>query len=90
MKDHYTKYDTGKTKRKNTTKIAQKIMRFFFRIFGLSVLIYIFFIILLMIGFLFFFGSYADGTYEKCMEKCVLPDKSNEAECSLSTCDFPI
>lgn len=36
------------------------------------------------------FSSYNDGTYDKCMKECVLPDESNYNECSLSTCDFPI
>ena len=47
------------------------------------------FFILMLIAF-FFTGSYADGTYDKCMERCVLPDKSNYDECTFSTCDFPI
>lgn len=42
-------------------------------------------------GVLFsFVGSYADGSYDRCMKECVLPDKSNYSECSLSVCDFPI
>ena len=35
-------------------------------------------------------GSYADGSYDECMETCVAKDLSNYSECSLSTCDFPI
>ena len=35
-------------------------------------------------------SSFTDETYDNCMKKCVLPDKSNYNECSLSTCDFPI
>lgn len=27
---------------------------------------------------------------DKCMERCVLPDKSNYTECANSICDFPI
>ena len=40
-----------------------------------------------MIGF---FGSYADGSYERCMESCVTEDLSNFDECTFSICDFPI
>ena len=36
------------------------------------------------------FSSYNNGSYDKCMKECVLPDESNYNECSLSTCDFPI
>ena len=37
-----------------------------------------------------FYGSYADGSYDECMEMCVAEDLSNYNECSSSTCDFPI
>jgi hypothetical protein len=44
------------------------------------------FIVLILTGYIF--G--ADPIYDKCMERCVLPDKSNYTECANSTCDFPI
>ena len=37
-----------------------------------------------------FWGSYSDGTYDECMQKCVLADGSNYEQCSLDTCDFPL
>ena len=36
------------------------------------------------------FGSYGDGSYDRCMEMCVAEDLSNYSECTFSTCDFPI
>ena len=36
------------------------------------------------------FNSYNDGSYDRCMKECVLPDKSNYDECTYSICDFPI
>lgn len=35
-------------------------------------------------------GSYGNGSYDECMEKCVNEDQSNFNECTFSTCDFPI
>ena len=43
------------------------------------------FIVLILTGYIFF-----DRTYDRCMERCVLPDNSNYTECANSTCDFPI
>ena len=40
--------------------------------------------------FFCFFGSYANGSYDECMEMCVAEDLSNYNECSFGTCDFPI
>ena len=37
-----------------------------------------------------FVDSYADGSYDECMERCVAEDLSNYADCGLNTCDFPI
>lgn len=60
----------------------------------ISVIFFILIPVFLMIAFggiLFsFVGSYADGSYDRCMAECVLPDESNYSECSLSVCDFPI
>ena len=47
--------------------------------------------LLFFITFFFgFFGSYGDGSYDRCMEQCVAEDLSNYNECTFSTCDFPI
>ena len=59
----------------------------FFRI-----LIAVFFIIPLtiMTFVMGFFSSYANGSYDRCMEECVNEDKSNYDECAFSICDFCI
>ena len=70
-------------------KTAKKIVEILYKIaICLVIGIVAFFIMGLIASF--FIGSYADGTYDKCMKECVLPDKSNYNECSLSTCDFPL
>ncbi|MBE6450937.1 MAG: hypothetical protein E7016_03110 [Alphaproteobacteria bacterium] len=46
--------------------------------------------ILLSLMLFCFVGSYADGSYDECMEWCVTKDLSNYNDCALSTCDFPI
>ncbi len=35
-------------------------------------------------------NSYANGSYDECMERCVNEDQSNFNECTFNTCDFPI
>ena len=37
-----------------------------------------------------FLNSYYDGSYDECMESCVVEDLSNYDECLLNTCDFPL
>ena len=46
--------------------------------------------LLIILIFHCFVGSYADGSYEECMEWCVKDDLSNYDECTFNTCDFPI
>lgn len=49
------------------------------------------FMLILLSSIIFcFVGSYADGSYDECMESCVAEDLSNYADCGLNTCDFPL
>lgn len=59
------------------------------KIIRLIIAIPLMFILLSSIVFCFV-GSYADGSYDECMESCVAEDLSNYADCSLNTCDFPL
>ena len=59
------------------------------KIIRLIIAIPLMFILLSSIVFCFV-SSYADGSYDECMESCVAEDLSNYADCSLNTCDFPL
>lgn len=59
------------------------------KIIRLIIAIPLMFILLSSIVFCFV-GSYADGSYDECMESCVAEDLSNYADCALNTCDFPL
>ena len=59
------------------------------KIIRLIIAIPLMFILLSSIVFCFV-SSYADGSYDECMERCVAEDLSNYADCELNTCDFPL
>jgi len=67
-------------------KQVRKIVEFLYTV----VLCWVGGITLYFILMLIAFFLRSDHMYEECMERCVLPDKSNYVECANSTCDFPI